>query len=164
MKGSDNVGTKEIIESNLNLVKSMAEDGRNERDIAESIGVSYASWKRYKAKNEDLKAQIKEIKNNRVQSVEDSLYKCANGYSYYEEVPTKVKEEVLTEDGKTILVKERIEVTKVKKYRGADINAIKYFLNNKAKRDWKESVDKAWVDRENIKLKEKELKTRTLEL
>lgn len=155
---------KNKIESNLEVVKSMLDEGYKEEDVAKQIGVSYSSWKRFKKENELFRVQIKEIKDNRTKTVEDSLFQCANGYHYYEEVPTKVKEEVLAEDGTTILVKERVEVSKVKKYKGKDVNAIKYFLNNRAKRDWKESVDKAWADRENIKLKEKELKTRTLEL
>lgn len=156
------MSTKNIIESNMELVLSMYEEGAKEKDIAESIGVSYASWKRYKANNEELKAQLQSLKNSRVKTVEESLFKCATGYSYYEEVPSKIKEEVLAEDGTTILVKERIEVTRLKKYRGADIQAIKYFLNNKDKRNWKENPDKSIIDRENLKLRKKEIEGKTL--
>lgn len=155
---------KEIIQSKLKLIESMVESGYKEKDIAAEIGIGYSTWKKYKATENVLKATIEKAKDKRLKKVEDSLYKCATGYSYYEDVPTKVKEEVLADDGKIILMKESVNISTVKKYRGPELQAIKYFLNNRNKKDWKEDPNKVEIDKANLKLKKKEVEGKVLQL
>lgn len=66
-----------------------------------------------KALNKKIKEALDELLDNRNQEVEESLFKCCNGYSYYEEVVTKVKEEVEGKDG-VVLIKEDVKISKVK--------------------------------------------------
>ncbi len=155
---------EEIINSNLNLIESMVEDNKTDKEIAAKLGISYSTFKRYKSSNDELKAVIAEGKDKKNQRVEQALYMNCIGYSYYEEVPTKVKEEVLAEDGTTILSKERVEVSSVKKYKGPDLAAQKYWLNNKQKTKWSEDPNKTLNDKKITKLKEKEVNSKAIPL
>lgn len=151
---------EEIIESSLRLIESWVEDGLTDKDIAEKLDIAYSTFKRHKTKNANLKQAIAQGKDKRNQKVEQSLYKCCIGYSYYEEVATKIKEEVIDENTNTVLVKEDVKVVKVKKYKGPDLAAQRYWLNNKKKADWKDDVTKDTLGKKGLKLKEKELESK----
>lgn len=155
---------EEIVESNLSLIASMVEGNATDKEIAAKIGVGYSTYKRYKATNNELKAVIAEGKDKKNQSVEQALYNCCVGYTYYEEVISKVKTEVLAEDGQTVLTKEDVKISNVKKYKGPDLAAQKYWLNNKDKVHWKEDPHKVDNDKKLTKLKEKEVSSKIIEL
>lgn len=136
----------------------MLEDGKTDKEIAKKLDVSYASYKNYKAKNLDIKAIYDEVKETRNAEVERSLFKLCTGYSYYEEVPTKIKEEVIVDEENNIAVtKERVVISKVKKYKGPELAAQKYWLNNKKKAQWKEDPSKIDIEKKKVKIKEKEV-------
>ncbi|MGL5149725.1 MAG: Xaa-His dipeptidase [Clostridium sp.] len=147
---------KDIIDNSLNIIKEMLEAGKADKDIAKRLDISYASYKNYKSKSVAVKAIYDEVKNTRNEEVENSLFKLCNGFTYHEEVATKVKEEYEGSQGQT-LIKESVKVTKVRKYSKPDLNAQKYWLNNKKKASWKEDPHKVSNDKENLKLKKKEI-------
>ncbi len=149
-------GVKEKIESNLKLIKSMVEGFERDIDIAKKIDVSYASYKSYKAKDLALKAIYEEIKNKRNEEVEGKLFKLCTGYDYTEEMAFKCKEEEITEGGK-ILVKESVRVVKVKKRKDPDLNAQKYWLNNKKKAIWKDDPHKVELGKKTLKIKQQQV-------
>lgn len=153
----------EIIETNLTQVISMLKDGCKDKEIIEYLGISRSAWKAKKNNNIKLKYAIDEVKEQRNGEVEDSLFKCCKGYAYYEEVPTKVKEEYESDNG-TILTREVVVLSKVKKYKAPDVNAIKYWLNNRKKALWKENPSKIDIDKKALKLKEKEVESRVITL
>lgn len=144
----------EIIESNLTQVISMLKDGCKDKEIIEYLGISRSAWKAKKKGNVKLRNAIEEVKEERNEAVEEALFKCCTGYHYYEEVASKVKEEVEGDNG-TVLVKEDVKVTKVKKYKGPDVVAQKYWLNNKKKAVWKDDPYKVENDKKITKIKEK---------
>lgn len=152
---------EEIISSNLSLIESMVEDNKTDKQIAESLGIGYSTFKRYKASNADLKEAIAEGKDKKNQAVEQALYKTCLGYVYYEEVATKVKVQELAEDGHTVLESEKVNISEVKKYKGPDLAAQKYWLNNKKKSNWSEDPNKVANDKKLTKLKEKEVEAKT---
>ena len=148
---------KDIIKDNLELIGTMVENGSTDKEIAKKIDIGYSTYRKYKAQDTDLKQVIAEGKDKKNQSVEQALYKCCVGYHYYEEAPTKVKTQTLAPDGKTILENEDVKVSNVKKYKGPDLAAQKYWLNNKEKAKWKEDPHKVTNDKKLTKLKEKEV-------
>jgi len=155
---------EEVIKSSLNLIESMVEEGLTDKEISEKLGMSYSTFRRYKTQNADLKSAIAQGKDKKNQNVIQALYKNCVGYKYYEEVPTKVKKEVLAEDGKTILVQEEVKISSVKKYKGPDLAAQKYWLNNRDKAQWKDDPHKVENDKKVTKLKEKEVNSKVIEL
>ncbi|MCC5432704.1 Xaa-His dipeptidase [Clostridium perfringens] len=152
----------EFLEGAVDRIKTMVSDGLTDKEISEKLGVSYSTWKNKKAKNKVIRDAIEEVKDTRNQEVEEALFKNCKGYHYYEEVPTKVKEEVVNEKG-TVLTVERVVVSKVKKWKAADLAAQKYWLNNRKKATWKEDPNKVENDRKALKLKEKELNSKIIE-
>lgn len=148
---------EEVIKASLSLIESWVADGSTDKEIAEKLGMSYSTFRRYKTENGDLKRAIAQGKDKKNDNVVQSLYKCCNGYKYYEEVPTKVKEEVLADDGKTILSKETVVIKSVKKYKGPDLAAQKYWLNNRDKTKWQEDPNRVANDKKITRLKEKEV-------
>lgn len=152
----------EEIESQMTLIISMLKDNATDKEIVEALGISASTWKRKKKENLKIKQVIEEITDEKNQKVEDALFKCCTGYSYYEEVATKVKEEVEGENG-TVLIKEDVKISKVKKYKGPDINAQRYYLNNKKKAVWKDDPHKVENDKKLIKIKEKEVSSKIIE-
>jgi len=150
----------EELENQLPLIVSMVKDGYSDKAIVKKLGISASTWKLKKAQNKKIKEALNEILDNRNQEVEESLFKCCNGYSYYEEVVTKVKEEVEGENG-IVLIKEDVKISKVKKYKGPDIVAQKYWLNNRKKVVWKDDPHKVANDKKLTNLKEKEVNAKT---
>lgn len=151
------------IESRLTLIISMLKDNFTDKEIAEKLGISLSTWRRKKSQNPKIKAVVDEIVDERNQKVEEALFKCCTGYHYYEDVVTKVKEDILTDDG-TVLVKEDVKISKVKKFARADVNAQKYWLNNRKKASWKDDPNKAENDKKALKLKEKEIASKNIEI
>lgn len=137
----------------------MVEKGATDKEIAKKIGVGYSTFRKYKAQDEDIKQIMAQGKEKKNQAVEQALYKCAIGYSYYEDVVTKLKKEEQTEDG-TIITREEVQINSIKKYKGPDLAAQKYWLNNKEKAKWKDDPNKVAIDKENLKLKKKELENK----
>lgn len=150
---------EDIIKSQLELIETMVEKGATDKEIAKKIGVGYSTFRKYKAQDEDIKQIMAQGKEKKNQAVEQAVYKCATGYTYYEEVVTKLKKEEVTEDG-NIITKEEVKISSVKKYRGPDLAAQKYWLNNKEKAKWKDDPNKVAIDKENLKLKKKELENK----
>ena len=153
----------EELESQLPFIISMVKDGCTDKEIVEKLGISPSTWKRKKAQNKKIKEALDELLDNRNQEVEESLFKCCTGYSYYEEVVTKVKEEVKGANGE-VTIKEDVKISKVKKYKGPDIVAQKYWLNNKKKVVWKDDPHKVANDRKITNLKEKEVNAKVVDM
>lgn len=147
----------EELESQLPLIITMIKDNCTDKEIIERLGISPSTWKRKKAQNTKIKNAIDEAINYKNAEVEEALFKCCKGYKYTEEVATKVKEEYESENGQ-ILVKEDIKVVTVKKYKGPDVNAQKYWLNNRKKDNWKDDPHKVDVAKKTLKLKEEQVK------
>lgn len=147
---------EQMIINSLTLIESMVSEGQTDKEIAEKLGISYSTFRRYKRENTDLKAAIAQGKDKKNDSVVQALYKNCIGYKYYEEVPTKIKKEVLAEDGKTILTQEEVKISSVKKYKGPNLDAQKYWLGNRDKAKWQDDPNKTANDKKLTKLKEKE--------
>ncbi|RXI50184.1 Xaa-His dipeptidase [Clostridium tetani] len=155
---------EDVIESRLDEIEQWVEHNNTDKEIAEKLGMAYSTFRKYKSTNVALRSRIATAKDKKNQEVEKALYKGCIGYKYYEEVATKVKEEYLAEDGKTILSREDVKVVNVKKYKCPDLNAQKYWLNNKDKMHWKDDPHKVANDKKLTKLKEKEVNSKVIEI
>ena len=151
----------EDVESSLTLIISMLKDNATDKEIAEKLGISLSTWRRKKSQNPKIKAAVDEIVDERNQKVEESLFKCCTGYHYYEDVVTKVKEDILTDSG-IVLVKEDVKISKVKKFAKPDVNAQKYWLNYRKKASWKDDPNKVENDKKALKLREKEMESKVI--
>lgn len=153
---------EELINNSLDKIGQWVEDNYTDKEIAEKLGISYSTFRKYKGNSVALKGVIATAKDKKNEKVEKALFECCIGYDYYEEVPTKVKEEVLAEDGTTVLVKEHVKVNKVKKHKGPDLAAQRYWLNNRKSAKWKDDPNKVANDKKLTKLKEKEINSKSI--
>lgn len=155
---------EDLIESHLDEIEQWLEQNNTDKEIANKLGIAYSTFRKYKGISVALKGRYATVKDNKNQEVEKALYKGCIGYAYHEEIANKVKEEYLAEDGKTILSRETVKVVNVKKYKGPDLNAQKYWLNNKEKAKWKEDPHKVANDKKLTNLKEKEINSRVIDI
>lgn len=153
----------EELESQLPLIISMIKQGCKDKEIYEKLGISKSTWSAKKSKNKKIRDAIDEATDERNSEVEEALFKNCKGYHYYEEVAFKCKKEIPQPDG-SVIVQEEVEVKNVKKYSKPDLAAQKYWLNNRKKAAWKDDPNRVEIDKKNIRLKEKELKSKAIEL
>ena len=127
------------VEPNLASIKTWSRF-ENEKAIAKRLGVSYATFRRYKAEYKELAEALKEGRQNLVADLKDALRRKALGFEY-EEVKTIQRKE----NGKTT-----VTVEKYRKYSPPDTVAAHLLLKN---------YDEAWHndDVETIKQKRKQL-------
>ena len=154
---------EEKINESLSKIESWVEEGQTDKEIAEKLDIPYSTFRRYKREKSELKAAIAQGKDKKNDNVIQALYKNCTGYKYYEETPVKVKEEVIADDGTTVLVKERVEVKSIKKYKPPDLAAQKYWLNNRDKTKWQDDPHKVSNDKKLTKIKEREVNSKVIE-
>lgn len=148
---------QDLIERRLNEIETWVEQGDTDKEIAEKLGIGYSTFRKYKTDSVALKGAIATGKDKANQAVEKALLKIAKGYHFYEETAFKVKEEVVDEVTKEVLVKESVKVQSVKKYARPDINAQKFWLINRQNTKWKDDPNKVANDKELIKIKKKQV-------
>lgn len=81
------------IKPNLEKIKEMLNGGASEKQVAKSLGVSYASFNNYKRDYEELAAVCGEPRTELVEDLRSALVKRALGFSY-EEKEQYIKQEV----------------------------------------------------------------------
>ncbi|WP_053983819.1 hypothetical protein [Niameybacter massiliensis] len=156
------MSNEEKVMNSLQTIEEWALQGMSYKEMAEMLEMSYASFRAIKGKNLALLALLekcaikrKEVLDEQVKTVEESLYKRAIGYNYTESVPVKVKEEILSKEGVKLNV-EKVEVVRVEKHSPADIGAAKFYLLNKAKKIWQDNPHKVENDKAMLKIRKKE--------
>lgn len=154
---------EELIESSLDKIGQWVESGATDKEVAEKLGISYSTYRKYKTVSVALKGVIATAKDKKNEEVEKALFKNCLGYEYTKEVVTKVKEEVLAEDGETILSKERVVVSEVKEYSPPNLSAQKYWLNNREKMKWQDDPHTVTNNKKLTKLKEKEVNSKVID-
>lgn len=155
---------EEIILENINAIKEWALSGMAEKEMAEMLGIAYSTFRRAKQSNMILSAVLEEAKKHRsdilkdqVKNVEASLYKRCLGYNAKVQKNYKVKKVVFDDGGQVVLDKggkavmeetleERTEETHVP----ADITAVKFFLLNKARKEWRSDPERLEIDKKRL--------------
>lgn len=92
----------------------------NEDQIAKKLGISVASFEKYKNEHPELRESLKKGKEDLIEELKATLKKKAKGF-YYEETKTYIKQE----NGKEVKT-----VEKHKKYAQPDTGAIHLLLKN----------------------------------
>lgn len=152
--------TLELIKNNLSNIEDWVSHGATDKNIAEKLGIAYSTLRKYKKEFAELKGAISKGKDKANENVEEALYNNAIGFYYTEEVANKVKDEEVV-DGQ-IVVHERIEIVKVKKYSKPDLAAQKFWLVNRKNTAWKNDPNVVANNNKMAKLKEKEVENKML--
>lgn len=119
---------EEKIKSRFDDIKKWKENGANERQIANALGIAYSTFNKYKASNKELVDLLNSAdKTQIVSDLRSALLKRAYGFKYEE---TK-KYKTTDEDGNT---RTHIEITE--KMALPDVAAINLALKNYDSERW----------------------------
>jgi len=155
---------EEIILENINSIKEWALAGMAEKEMAETLGIAYSTFRRAKQSNMVLSAVLAEAKKYRsdilkdqVKCVEESLYKRCLGYNAKVVKNYKVKKVVFDEFGQVIfdkggkaVMEEVLEEKEEETHVPADITAVKFFLLNKARKEWRSDPERLEIDKKRL--------------
>lgn len=146
----------EMIWENLQSIEEWALAGISEREMAEMLEMSYSTFREQKRRISALSALLKkcadsrkEILKKQVEQVETSLFKRAIGYNVENEKAIKLKKTKFGEGGERY-TDEVVEYVKDVTHIPADINAVKFFLLNKARKEWSNDPDKLEIDKKRL--------------
>lgn len=140
---------KKLIEPYLDKISEMALT-MSEEQIAETLGVGYSTFKRYKKDNEPLRASLKSGRKALVIELKNNLIKKAKGFEYTETKEIKEKNPVT---GKLEVV--RVETTK--KFAPPDVAANNLLLKNYDKDNWANDPQMIELRKKELELKEKSI-------
>lgn len=115
-----------------------------EAQIAETLGVSYSAWKRYKSRSEPLRSALKKGRQDLVMELRSALIKRAMGFEYTE----------------TRITEEAGQVTKtetITKYYPPDVAALNLALKNYDKDNWANDPQMIRIREKELELQEKKI-------
>ena len=130
---------KRAVEPYLNRVAQMTLT-MTEAQIAETLGISLSTWKRYKKEYEPLRTILNKGRKELVEQLKSTMITAAKGY-HYEEVKT------VYEADKPV----RKEV--IKRYSKPDIAACNLLLKNYDKDNWANDPQYLKIKQEELELK-----------
>lgn len=124
----------ERVKPRLDDVKRMFFEGYSFTDVAKELEVSNSLlWKMRRNKKPqyaELRAAF-EFSNVQIQNVENALYRRAIGFYYDEEKEVVLTKEYYNKKGKKCK-DQTVKIVTIRRYAPSDVNAIKFFLVNKA--------------------------------
>lgn len=115
-----------------------------EEQIAKTLGVGYATFRRYKAEHEQLRTALKRGRKDLVYDLKSALIKKAMGYSYTEVT-------LIKENG--VVVREETKL----KQTAPDVAAINLLLKNYDREDWANDPQMIAIRKKELELRERQL-------
>ncbi len=140
---------EKYVEPHLERIAQMAID-MTEEQIAKTLGVSYATFRRYKNEHEQLKAVLKMGRKDLVIKLKSNLIRKAEGFEYEE---TKTIKELNEDTGKLEVV--RVETTK--KYAPPDVAANNLLLKNYDRENWANDPQALEIKRQELELQKQKI-------
>lgn len=144
-KGRPNAWS-ERIEPRKDEIVEWAKAGATNKEIAEALGVGYATFMDHVSKQKDFSDSLKQARLTGVPMVKLALMKRALGF-FEEEVKTSIRKD---DDGET-----KTFIEKVRKYYPPDVGACQTFLRNNTE-DFRDR-DKSTYDFKQLELDLKKL-------
>lgn len=124
-------------EERLDLIRAWARAGLTLKVIAANMKIGYSTLKVWKKDNEAIGKAIEESKEIANFTVENTLYKTANGFKIELKEPIKLKHSIFSEvTGKKIEEHETVGECMREIYVQPNANLIMYWLNNRARDRW----------------------------
>ena len=127
------------------IVLKAIEDGEYQRDAAQKAGINedtFYTWMKEKAEfSEAVKRAKENARLNAVAKVERSLLERALGFEYEEvrtEYESKPNDDPKSKEKYVPVIKKQ---SRTKKRVVQDVEAIKFFLTNKASEEWKNRIE-----------------------
>lgn len=154
---------EEKIYENMKSLEEWAFAGISQKEMAEMLGMAYSTFRDLKKKIPALSALLKKSadflkaeKQKQVEQVEKTLFERCMGYNADVTKHYKLKKpmldeagQIVTVEGKVVMTEELEEVTETQ-HIPADVGAIKFFLLNKAKKDWQNDPERLAIEKKRL--------------
>lgn len=155
---------EEKIYENMKSLEEWAFAGISQKEMAEMLGMSYSTFRKLKSEISALSALLKKSadflrgeKQKEVEKVEHSLLERCLGYNASVQKHYKLKKPMKDEDGQLmtdgngkILTEEVLEEVTESQHVPADVTAIKFYLLNKARKDWKNDPERLAIEKKRL--------------
>lgn len=151
------------IYQSLKNIEEWAFSGISEKEIAALLGMAYSTFREQKKKIPALSALLKKSADfkkqeakKQVDEVQISLYNRCLGYNAKVQKVQKVKRPLMGKDGSVILAagkpvyEEVLEAATEETHIPADVQAIKFFLLNKARKDWQNDPERVAIEKKRL--------------
>lgn len=115
------------VEPRIDEVRAWARDGRTDAEISEALGISTPSFYSYKSAHPEFAAALKVSKDIADNSVIDSLYKRANGFTIRAVKP--------------MIVAGQVELVEYDEYYPPDPTSMIFWLKNRRPKEWRDKHD-----------------------
>lgn len=90
-------------------IENLLRNGFRERDVAQKVGISWATWKNYKNRYPDFLALTKKSRENLVGEVKSAVFRRATGFKYTE-TKTIIEYEEFSDDLKQVMAELGLDV------------------------------------------------------
>lgn len=117
------------IEPNLNLIRSLVQQGVSEVKIAKRLGIGYSTWKRHKAENPAFRAVLQGSREETVEALEAVMLQSALGFTKTVKKHFKLKH-VQYENGKRLSEDEELVEVEEEVYFPPSFHAGRFLLMN----------------------------------
>lgn len=155
---------EEKIYENMESLEEWAFAGISQKEMAAMLGMAYSTFRDLKKKIPALSALLeksadflKEKKQKEIEGVEKSLLERCHGYNAPVKKHMKVKKpvygldgKVLTDDNGKVIAEEVLEEVTETQHIPADVTAIKFYLMNKARKDWQNDPERLAIEKKRL--------------
>lgn len=117
------------IEPNLELIRSLVQQGVSEVKIAKRLGIGYSTWKRHKAENPAFRAVLQGSREETVQALEAVMLQSALGFTKTVKKHYKLKH-VVYDNGKRLSEDEELVEVEEEVYFPPSFHAGRFLLMN----------------------------------
>lgn len=155
---------EEKIYENMKSLEEWAFAGISQKEMARLLDMSYSHFRELKTKIPALSALLKKSadylkaeKAKQVENVERSLYERCMGYEATVIKHQKLKKPMKNEDGTLVfdesgkvITEEVLQEVQETQHVPADVSAIKFFLMNKARKDWQNDPERLAIEKKRL--------------
>ena len=165
-KGGERVAknNEEKIYENMKSLEEWAIAGISQKEMADMLDMAYSTFRELKKKIPALSALLKKCaeirkaeKQKELEGVERSLLDRCHGYNATIKKHMKVKKpvygpggRVLMDDNGKVITEEVLEEVVDEQHVPADVGAIKFYLLNKGRKDWKNDPEKLAIEKKRL--------------
>lgn len=126
------------VKPKIPLIIKWCRNGLTDEEIWNRLKISKSSFYGYQHKYSEFKEIVQKNKEYCDAEVENQFYKNCLGYEYTEQA-LSTKKEIIYENGKKIKEVSVPIVVDIVKHKPSDVNASKYWLQNRDPENWKDN-------------------------
>lgn len=144
-----------VILPNKERIRELIASGYSEKDVAQKIGVSYSTWKKYKSQIKDFSSLVLTAREKDIKELEKSMYLQAIGFTKTVRKAMKLKfVEYDEHTGKKKKEEERIEYYEEEMYIPPSQSAGAFLLKNWDKANYSNNPAELEQKKEELKYRQ----------